>query len=422
MKRIRLTGKDVKSKRARVKGLLEGLSSGSLDVKCELIKSLIPAGLAYLNEVLQAEVDELAGKKYKRGGNPDYDRWGNQGGSVYLSDQKVPIEYPRVRDTRNNKEVELSSYRKFQESHRADEGLLKKVLHGLSCHRYRESSELIPETFGMSPSSISRRYLEASEAKLKELCERKLDGDDIVVIFLDGKRFYDDEMVIALGINMEGEKMVLGFVQTSTENSVVCKEFLQSLIARGLKIKEGILFVIDGGTGLRKGIEEAFSGFGLVQRCQWHKRENVLKYLPKSKHSSVRAKLQRAYEQPTYEDAKRELVRVKEELSLMNQSAVKSLEEGMEETLTLHKLGLFDELGISLKTTNCIESLMAQIGQKTDRVDYWKNSNQKGRWLATALLDIEPRLRKIKGHKYLPLLRIALKKELGLITEEKWVA
>lgn len=422
MSRIRLTGKDVKSKRKRMREVMKGFSSEDIDVRCNLIKELIPAVLLLVNAVLQEEVERLAGKKYKRGGNPDYDRWGYQGGSVYLSDQKVPIDCPRVRDTRNNKEVELSSYHSFQEPRIVNAVLLREVLHGLSCRRYSECSELIPETFGMSPSRISREFVEASEAKLKELCERRLDGLDIVCILLDGKCFQEDEMLIAEGITLEGEKKILGFVQTGTENSVVCKEFLEGLLARGLKIDKGILCIIDGSKGIRKGIEEAFGGYALVQRCQWHKRENVLKYLPKGKQANMRKKLQGAYEQPTYEDAKRELVKVKEELSLINQSAVKSLEEGFEETLTLHKLWLFNELGISLKTTNCIESLMAQIGQKTDRVDYWKNSNQKQRWLATALLDIEPRLRRIKGHRYLHLLRFALKKELGLMTEEKRVA
>jgi len=139
MSRIRLTGKDVKSKRRRVKELVEDFSSGKdLDLRCELIKSLIPVGLEYVNSILQEEVELLAGKKYKRGGNPDYDRWGNQGGSVYLSDQRLPIDYPRVRDTRNNREIELSSYCRLQELGKVDEHLLRKVLHVVSCSRYSE--------------------------------------------------------------------------------------------------------------------------------------------------------------------------------------------------------------------------------------------------------------------------------------------
>ena len=122
-------------------------------------------------------------------------------------------------------------------------------------------------------------------------------------------------------------------------------------------------------------------------------------------------------EKPTYEEAKNALNRLKPELKLLNESALASLEEGLEDTLTLHRLGLFKQLGISLKTTNCIESVMSLVGQYTDKVDYWKNSSQKHRWIASALLEIEPRLRKIKGYRYLPLLRVALKQTLQLIKE-----
>jgi transposase-like protein len=155
-----------------------------------------------------------------------------------------------------------------------------------------------------------------------------------------------------------------------------------------------------------------FGAKALVQRCQWHKRENVVSYLPKNRQEQIRKELQRAYEKPSYEEAKKALEKVKKEISLINESAVRSLEEGLEETLTLHRLGLFEKLGQSLKTTNCMESLMAQIGQKLDKVDYWKNSNQKQRWLASALLDIEPRLNRVKGYRYLPELRLALQREI----------
>lgn len=196
---------------------------------------------------------------------------------------------------------------------------------------------------------------------------------------LDGKSFAQDEMVIALGITIEGKKVILGFVQTATENARVLREFLEDLIGRGLRIDLGLLCIIDGSKGLRKAIEEVFGAKALVQRCQWHKRENVVSYLPKNRQEQIRKDLQRAYEKPSYEGAKKALEGVKKELALINESAVRSLEEGLEETLTLHRLGLFEKLGKSLKTTNCIESLMAHIGQKLDKVDYWKNSNQKQR-------------------------------------------
>ena len=238
-------------------------------------------------------------------------------------------------------------------------------------------------------------------------------------IFIDGKTFAEDKMVVALGVDMQGRKIPLGFVQTATENARACKEFLRGLVERGLKVEQGLLFVIDGAKGLSKAVLEVFGGQALIQRCQWNKRENVVSYLPKTQQANFRRKLQRAYEKPTYEEAKAALRHIAKELKLINESAVSSLNKGFEETLTLHRLGLFSQLGISFKTTNCIESLNSQIARLTRRVSRWSNSHQKHRWMATVLLDIEPRLRKIKGFRYLPLLRMAIQKELGLIENIK---
>jgi transposase-like protein len=237
-----------------------------------------------------------------------------------------------------------------------------------------------------------------------------LEGYDFIALILDGKVFGADEMVIALGVTVQGWKIPLGFVQTGTENERVGRAMLEGLLERGFKIQDGLLCVIDGSKGLRKALYEVFGSRVLVQRCQWHKRENVIGYLPKGMQGSMRRKLQEAYEEPTYEKAKERLLKVRRELQQINRSAVNSLDEGFEETLTLHRLGLFEELGKSFKTTNCIESLMALIAQKTDKVDYWKNSDQKHRWLAAALLDLEPRLRRVKRYKHLPKLRIAIQR------------
>jgi transposase-like protein len=223
-------------------------------------------------------------------------------------------------------------------------------------------------------------------------------------------------MVIAVGITIDGKKVVPGLVETVTENEVVCTEFLRDLVDRGLSFEKGLLVVLDGSKGLRKAVDRVFAGHALVQRCQWHKRENVVRYLGEAQKPAVRGRLQHAYNRPTLAEAKAALLRVKKELSLQNESAVRSLEEGFEETLTLHRLGLFRELGISLKTTNSIESLHSLLGARTDKVDYWKNSNQRQRWVASALLDIEPDLRRIKGFRHLPLLRHALQVELNLVS------
>jgi putative transposase len=413
MKRILRIGRGVKLRQVRVKEIC-GLPLKTMDVdaKTELIQALIPLGLWHVKEVLEQEVAALAGERYKRQGITGYDRWGKQWGSVYLRDQKVPILVPRVRDQPGDKEIRLRSYERLQEPRNGDEGVLKRILHGLSCRSYEACAEAVPEVFGLSGSTVSKRYIRASARELKKLCARRLEGYDFVALFLDGKTFGTDEMVIALGVTMEGRKMPLGFVQTGTENERVGWEMLEGLLERGLRINDGLLCVIDGSKGLRKALYDVLGSKACVQRCQWHKRENVIGYLPKGMQGATRRKLQEAYEEPTYEKAKEKLLKIRKELQQINRSAVNSLDEGFEETLTLHRLGLFQELGISFKTTNCMESLMAFIGQKTSKVDYWRNSDQKHRWLAAALLDVEPRLRKVKGYKYLPKLRLAIQRAI----------
>lgn len=373
-----------------------------------MIQMLIPLGLSAVEEELQSEVMRIAGARYSRD-LPRYKRWGSNGGSVYLGDQKVSIEVPRVRDVLNDKEVCLSSYRGLQNPRRIDEAVFRRVINGISARKYEKAALSVPETFGIKKSSVSRKFIKASARKLKECLERDLSGHDILAIFIDGKSFADNQIIIALGITLEGKKIVLGFIESSTENHRVCRDFLNGLIDRGLNTEHEILFVIDGAKGLYKGIKSVLSEKAVIQRCQWHKRENVLKYLDKSHQSHFRRKLQAAYEQPTYEAASRRLGQIKKELALINQSAVNSLQEGLEETLTLHRLGLFKQLGESFKTTNCIENIMRLVGIYTDRIGYWKNSDQRQRWVGTALQEIEPNLRKVKGYRHLQKLREAMK-------------
>ena len=235
-----------------------------------------------------------------------------------------------------------------------------------------------------------------------------------MTLFLDGKSFADATLVIALGVTVEGTKRFLGFVETDTENEKVLTPFLRSLVERGLDLSQGLLVVIDGAKGLRAAVRQAFPKRALVQRCMWHKRENVVSYLAKSEQASWRRRLQRAYDRPTYTEAKAALTKLHRELEGRNQSAAASLIEGLEETLTLHKLGVYELLGASFKTTNCLESTNALVEERCAKVDTWKTSNQRHRWLASALLDIEPRLRRVKGHRHLPKLTTALRRELNI--------
>lgn len=387
-----------------------GMQEG-LDSRIMAIQMLIPLGLHAVNEELQAEVERLVGPSYSRTGGANR-RWGSNPGSVCLGDQKVSVDVPRVRDTKRGREIPLESYVGLQEPQVLNETVLVRVLNGLSQRKYEKVATMIPETFGIKHSSVSRRFIKATKSKLKAVLERDLRGEQIVAIFIDGKRFAENGVIIALGVRLDGTKLVLGFIESSRENHRVCGDFVKNLVERGLKVDDGILFVIDGSKGLYKGIKDALGANAFIQRCQWHKRENVLQYLDKKHHTYFRTKLQKAYEEATYEEAKKQLLAIRRELSLLNESAVTSLDEGLEETLTLHKLGMFKKLSRSFKTTNCLESVNNQLGQYTDRACRWRNSNMRQRWVASALLEIEPTLRKVNGYQHLKELRDVMKSRL----------
>jgi transposase-like protein len=383
---------------------------------------LIPLGLAEVYRMLEEEVEELAGEWYARKEEEPGRRYGSNRGTVRLAGQRIPVRVPRVRGPQG--EIPLTAYRKLSGRGEVDEGLLRRVLYGISCRNYEAAAEAVPGSIGLSSSTVSRRFVEASAEKLRELGERDLSGEDVVALFLDGKTFAEDTLVLALGITVSGQKRMLGFVEAGTENERVLSQFLRSLVERGLDVSQGILVVIDGGKGLRAAVRKCFKERALVQRCQWHKRENVVSHLPRSEQAAWRKRLQRAYGRPTYGEAKAALDKLVSELEDTNQSAAASLREGLEETLTLHRLGLFGVLGRSFKTTNCLESINALVEERCGKVDAWKNSSQKQRWMASALIEIEPRLRKVMGHKHLSKLRDALVKELKIVDRgsEKKVA
>ena len=215
---------------------------------------------------------------------------------------------------------------------------------------------------------------------------------------------------------MAGEKRFLGFVETDTENATVLTPFLRSLVERGLDLSQGVLVILDGGKGLRTAVRKAFRNRALVHRCQWHKRENVVSHLAKHEQAPWRQRLQRADNRPDYDEALGALETLLGELDERNQSAAGSRAEGLDETLTLHRLGVYGVLGRSFKTTNCLEAVNALVEERCAKVDHWQTSSQRHRWLATALLHIEPRLRKVMGYRHLSTLRDALKRDLKIDT------
>jgi transposase-like protein len=285
---------------------------------------------------------------------------------------------------------------------------------GLSQNDYGKVTKTISDSFGLSQSTISRKFIEESSAELEKYEKRDLGRYDFVALLLDGKYLAREQVVIAMGITTGGDKLLLGFIQTTSENTKAVKGLLKNLLERNFRFAEGILCVIDGSKGLRKAAKETFGEYCLIQRCQWHKRENVVSYLSEKDAPIFRNRMQSAYKEPTYEMAKARLIEIKNDLQKINRSAANSLEEGLEETLTLHRLGLSVELGRSLSTTNCIENVNSKLGNYLRKIKHWKTSDMLARWVSLAMLETEPRMRKINNYNKLHLLRKALKTELKL--------
>lgn len=385
----------------------------SMEMQLELFKHYTKIGKLIANQLMEDEVREKAGVRYSRE-EKEYSRWGFNPGSIRIGEEKVKLEVPRLYNRTTGKTEGLKNYQKMRETELPSEMLLKKIIYGLSEGNYEEVVKMSAESFGLSQSSISRAFIEESKKALEEFESRDLSYYDFICLVIDGKYLQKEQVVIALGITITGDKIPLGFVHTTTENSKAVKGLLKDLIKRNFKFEDGLLTITDGSTGLIKAIKETFGQYVVSQRCTWHKRENVVSYLSKENSDHYRGKLQRAYLEPNYEIAKSKLLEIRDELRKINISAANSLTEGLEETLTLHKLGLAEELGKSLLTTNIIENLNSQLGKYLGKVKYWSSSEMRSRWVATSLLQIEKRMRRINNYEKLNLLRVAIKNKLEL--------
>jgi putative transposase len=405
-------------KRDMTKAMLEELKTDDLNIKAALIQALIPAGLECVCEELQKEVINLVGERYKHG--KVNTRWGSQPGSVYLQEQKIPLMVPRVRNKELSRDIPLKMYQSLQNPYLSDKQTILKLLNGISTHKYQRCAELVPAVFGISPSNLSRRFKKNTGDMIRMLKTRSLSDYDFVCVFIDGKRYAKDGLLVSLGITIDGKKIILDIEHSHTENSQVMSQLIDKLIERGLRFEEGLLWIVDGSKGIINAIKSKLQEYAFIQRCQYHKQQNVTGYLNDAQQQIVKNKLKQAYKKTTYKEAHASLSALYRELSNVNISAANSLQEGLEETLTLHSLGLSPELCKSLNSTNCIESIMSQLGQYTDKVDRWHNSYQLLRWTGASLLEIEPRLNKIHGHRYLHLLRHKMKQEIKRRQENKY--
>lgn len=375
------------------------------------------AGVLVMKLMMEAEVKALAGTRQSH--DTEINRAGSQRGYVMVGGQKAHLAHQRLR-TRQGKEVGLESYRRFQDPDDRAHAVYERLIHGLSCRSYEQTVEAFAEGYGVSKSVVSRELIEATKKDLRELCERDLSDLEIGVLLIDGVRVGKALETVAMGVDFTGQKHVLGFQEGSTENSRVCLDVLHDLTRRGLAINHPFIAVLDGSPALRSAVEEFFKDHLHVQRCHQHKRENVKKYLPKHLHAQYDRKLIAAWAMNEYDEAQKALRGVVRELHEVNLKAAESLEEGLEDTLTLHRLNVPPVLRASFSTTNIIESSFSRVRTVMRNVKRWRTgTDQTQRWTATALLEVQKRFRKVKGYKMMSILRTNLEAQMKNTQQQK---
>lgn len=381
------------------------------ELQWELGQVATHAGTTLVQMLMDGEVTQLVGKPYGREG--EMSRWGSQPGFVQLGGQKVHVQRPRVRErtATGTREVPLKSYLKFQHSGDRAIRVFREFLAQVSTRDYAGAIETMRAGYGISKSVVSREVVAATTAELDRFRSRSLEDFNLCVLLIDGIELDETVFIAALGIDDEGRKRFLGFLEGATENSVVCKAMIEDLIARGLRLDQPFLAVLDGAKALSKAVRNIGGDCAVIQRCQVHKRRNVLSYLPSHLHDHFDHKLRVAYGLTSYDDARRALLAIVRELERISDSAARSLEEGLEETLTMHRLQLPASLRKHFSSTNSIESAYARARKIMRNVKRWTSSRQKNRWIATALLKAEKGFRRLFGYADMPQLTVALNAE-----------
>jgi putative transposase len=354
-------------------------------------------------EVMDCEVTALVGPKNQANAERDKVRWGSEPGYCVVGGQKIPLQRPRVRDTRR-KEVPLGSYELMQSVSLMEESVWQKMMHGLTTRRYSQVVEEMEKAYGIKKSTISEHFIEASRQRLDKLLARRLNEYALCALMIDGTPFGDQQLITALGLTVHGQKLVLGLRQGATENTTVVKQLLEDLRERGVEFDVPRLYVLDGGKALFAGVRQVAGKAAVVQRCQVHKIRNVVGHLTEEHHGHVRQKLHSAYGMREYGDARRGLDLLLRELMDLNPSAARSLEEGLEETLAVHRLRVPPMLRTSLASTNLIESAFSIVETVCRNVKRWQGGDQYLRWVGSGLLYAESRWNRVHGYRELPLL------------------
>ena len=380
------------------------------DVAGAIEQTASEVGLRMMKALIDEEVEQLTGDRYRHQPNRQAIRWGKEDGHVIFAGRKVAIEKPRVRSKYGTEELPIRRWDAFAHPRRMEQAVQNKILRRVSCRDYSGAIDDMCDGYGIDKSSVSRQWQAASAKQLMQLMERRLDDMDICVILLDGKEFGDTTIITALGVDAAGTKHILGLWPGATENSDVCGSLLDDMIHRGLHVGKQYLFIIDGSKALRKAITDRFGTSALIQRCRIHKERNIRSYLPKKHHRLLAMKLKAAFCMTDYAEALKELRKVHEWLVSINDAAAGSLEEGFEELLTVNKLKLPASLRKLFGSTNMIESCYSVAGDLCRNVKRWRGANMAMRWAGAVLLETEKRFYRIRGHREMPILDVILKR------------
>jgi len=387
-----------------------------LQTKAEIEALSAQAGLKIIRHFLEEEIQQRCGSH----GQQRAYRHGQQPGYIVYAGRKVSIPKPRVR-AKGGKELMLKSYQAFQQDGRMQRAVARQLTHQVSTRNYAAAIDDCLEGYGIDKSSVSRQWKAATAAELQKLVQRPVPAE-LVALLIDGQYFRKECLVVALGVDKTGQKHILGLWHGATENSTLVRELLADLRERGLNTEATILMVLDGAKALYKGVREVFGERALIQRCRVHKLRNVLEHLPLEKRQLAAWRLRGAWAKATPEEALRELRACVKWLDTISPNAARSLEEGMEETLTVTRLSLHESLVRTFSSTNLIESCFARTESWTGRVKRWRNAKMVMRWGAAALLFAEKGFRRVRGYDHMNQLLEALRSNQSELASMKKAA
>jgi putative transposase len=380
-------------------------------VREALYETVIGAGLACVDEVLEAERVALCGERYAHLVDREASRAGHVASSLVLGGRRVAVQRPRARSAEGH-ELKLPSWQEWSARDPLEHRAVEQMVLGVSTRRYARSLEPLPKAVtarGISKSAVSERFVYGTERKLAELMSRELGELPLVALLIDGVHFAEHVVLAAVGVDEHGTKHVLGLREGATENAAAVRALLSELVERGLDTNRSLLVVIDGAKALHKAVVEVFGAHALIQRCREHKKRNVTEALPERLRATVRSAMTQAYATRDLRRARRLLDNLARRLEHQHPGAAASLREGLEETLTVMRLGLPEKLERVLSSTNLIENLFSRVREIGRRVRHWQSGTMVLRWTAAGVLEAERGFRKLAGYRAMPALVAALR-------------